>query len=234
MTNRTPVPAAPLTDDGRHDQGSPPPQRSGWRSISWGWWAAVALLVIVVILGALFLLGGDGDDAGLAQTASLAEVVEDRDQWLDERVVVSGRVNELLTTRALAIGSDLAEEDLLVLIDPTGVIRGYGLATGAVPYPVGDIYEVGDVVQVTGVVREFDRDALAEELGLVLNDELFDPYEGQMALVIDRLDVATVGTAPIVVTDPAETPAADEEASAADEESPAAEATSVATPVAEG
>jgi hypothetical protein len=36
----------------------------------------------------------------------------------------------------------------------------------------------------------------------VLNDELFDAYDGDMALVIDRLDVATVG-GPLVITSPA-------------------------------
>jgi hypothetical protein len=34
---------------------------------------------------------------------------------------------------------------------------------------------------------------MSEELGLVLNDTLFDPWADEPALVVDRLDVATVG-----------------------------------------
>jgi hypothetical protein len=121
---------------------------------------------------------------------------------LGEGVILTGRIDELLTDRALAVGSDVAPEDVLVLIEPEAFVRGYGLGTGAVPYPVGETYVVGDVVQVSGTVREFDRDELSDELGIVLNDELFDAFDGDMALVIDRLDVATVG-GPLVITSPA-------------------------------
>lgn len=200
MSTTPPIPATPLTDDGRHDQaprGTPP---SGWRGISWGWWAALALLVVgIIIVGALLLFD---DDAPARETASVADIVEEGDEMLGERVILTGRIDELLTDRALAVGSDVAREDVLVLIEPEAFVRGYGLGTGAVPYPVGESYEVGDVVQVSGTVREFDRDELSDELGIVLNVEIFEAYEGNLALVIERLDVATVG-GPLVVTSPA-------------------------------
>lgn len=200
MSTTPPVPPAPLTDDGRYDQAPRGRQPSGWRGISWGWWAALAIFVVgIIIVGVLLLFD---DDAPARETASVNDIVEGGDEMTGEDVILTGRIDELLTDRAVVIGSDVAPEDVLVLIEPEAFVRGYGLGTGAVPYPVGETYEVGDVVQVSGTVREFDRDELSDELGIVLNDELFDGYTGDMALVIDRLDVATVG-GPLVITSPA-------------------------------
>ncbi len=135
-----------------------------------------------------------GDDPAETQTASVADIVDDPAALMDDRVVVTGRIEELLTDRALAIGSDTAADDVLVLLAPSALIRGYGLGTTTgIPLPVGATYEQGDVVQFAGTLREFDREALSEDLGLVLNDELFDRWSDDPALVIDRLDVATVG-----------------------------------------
>lgn len=195
MTARNPIPTAPLTDDGRAYSTYPTgddPRRGNWRNLSWGWWLALALGAAVIIIGAALLFGGDAPAE--TQTASVADIVDDPAALMDDRVVVTGRIEELLTDRALAIGSDTAADDVLVLLAPTALIRGYGLGTTTgIPLPVGETYEQGDVVQFAGTLREFDREALSEDLGLVLNDELFDSWSDDPALVIDRLDVATVG-----------------------------------------
>jgi hypothetical protein len=166
--------------------------RSGPLGIDWGWWAALALLAVVAIVAAILVLGADDGDP-VVSTASVAEIVDDPDAMIDERVTTSGRVQELLTDRALSIGSDLADDDLLVLMESSASVGGYGLGGTSVPLPVGQTYEPGDVAQFQGTLREFDRDALSDELGLVLNDELFDAWADRPALVVDRLDVTTVG-----------------------------------------
>ena len=169
-------------------------RRSGPGGIAWGWWAALAVLVIaVIIIGAMLLV--DGDQREELTPRSIAELVAEPSEHVGERVAVTGRVEALLTDRALAIGSDLAQDDLLVLIDTGAAISGYAYPrTAIIPVPAGEFYEVGDVAQFVGEVREFDRVALAEELDLVLNEELFAAWEGKPVAVMDRLDVATLGT----------------------------------------
>lgn len=197
MAARTPIPTG-TPDESRT-------RASGWQSAGWGWIAAIVVAIIaIVVVGALILIDDDAADDALpalgATSSSVSEIVGDPDALLDERVTTSGRVEELLTDRAFAIGSDLATGSVLVLMDPASTVAGYGIgAPGVAPLPAGEVYDEGDVVQVTGTIREFDRDALSDELGLVLNDEIFDRWEGNPALVIERLDVATVGGRPTVI-----------------------------------
>lgn len=166
--------------------------RRGPFGIDWGWWVAFAALALVVILGAVMMFGEPNSDT--TQSVGTAAIVNEPDEYQGDRVVVTGRIDELLTDGAMTMGSDLAPRDLLVLIEPAAYVGGYGIG-GAMtaPLPVGTTYETGDVVQVSGTVRDFDRTAMSDELGLVFNDELFDSWEGEPALVVDRLDVATVG-----------------------------------------
>jgi hypothetical protein len=166
--------------------------RRGPLGFDWGWWVALAAIALAIVLGAVLMLGGSNTDT--TQTVGAAAIVTEPGAYEGDRVVVTGRIDELLTDGAIAVGSDMAPEDLLVLIEPSAYVGGYGIgAPMAAPLPMGTTYEPGDVVQVAGTVRAFDADTMSDELGLVLNDELFADWEGQPALVIDRLDVATVG-----------------------------------------
>jgi hypothetical protein len=148
-------------------------------------------VVLAAILAALLAL-----DDGLepTRTVGVAAIMAEPDAYEGDRLVVSARIDELLTDRVVTVGSDLAADDLLVLIAPNAFVGGYGLgAPMSVPLPAGQAYEPGDVVQFAGTVRAFDRDTMSEDLGLVLDDELFGPYDDAPALVADRLDVTTVG-----------------------------------------
>lgn len=185
-----------------------PATRSGPIGIDWSWWIALASLAVVVVFGAI-LVFGDGGQGPTVSIVSVAEIVDDPDALTGERVVTSGRVQELLTDRALSIGSDLAGSDLLVLIESGAFVGGYSLGVSSVPLPVGEAYEPGDVAQFQGTLREFDRDALSDELGLVLNDELFDTWADRPALVVDRLDVTTMGQLLVASPPPVASPSQD-------------------------
>lgn len=159
--------------------------------ISWGWWTALGLLIVAIVAIAGFILADNGEPL---TTTSVADVVAEPAEHTGDRIAVAGRIEQLLTDRAVAIGSDLAADELLVLFTSDATIRGYGTTTvGVMPVPAGEFYEVGDVAQFAGEVREFDRDTLAEEFDLVLNEELFGEWEARPVLVMDRLDVATLG-----------------------------------------
>lgn len=161
--------------------------------IEWGWWAALGILVIALVIGAALVFNYSSQPAA-ATTLSAAELVDNPDAYHGDRVVVTGRIDELLTDRALAMGSDLASGDFLVLVEPSASVGGYGFGGSMVaPLQPGQTYDAGDVAQFSGTVREFDRDQLSDELGLVLNDDLFDTWDGKPALVVDRFDIATVG-----------------------------------------
>ncbi|MEX1296486.1 MAG: hypothetical protein AB1Z67_09975 [Candidatus Limnocylindrales bacterium] len=201
MTNYGPQPT-PTTSSGRHDQAGIPPQPAGWRGVSPLWWLAVGVAAVAVIILAILWLGsGLDDDAQATRNLSVSDVVQDGASMVGDQAVLTGRIDELLTDRALAVGSDLAADDVLVIVSPDARVRGYGLSTGAsLPLTVGETYETGNVVQFTGTLHEFDRAEMVDEYDIVLNEEIFAEYEGEPALVVDRLDVATYGR-PVLVDD---------------------------------
>lgn len=201
MTTMGPAPNAPATDSGRHDQAGLPPQPSDWRQLSPGWWVALVLGALLVLGAIVVWLGGGADDTLETRTVSVSDVLEDGESMIGDRAVLTARIDELLTDRALAVGSDMAAAEVLVIVAPDATVRGYGLGTGvARPLPVGETYETGNVVQFTGTLRSFDRTEMADEYGLVLNEELFSEFEGDPALIVDRLDVATYGR-PVLVAE---------------------------------
>jgi len=138
--------------------------------------------------------------------ANVRDVQERPDEYLGERVIVSGRVEDVLTHRALTLGSDLASDPLLVLVEESALVNGYELG-GAVPLNHGQLYQEQDVVQFLGTLRTFERESLAEQLDIVLNEELFDEMEDDPVLLVDRLDVAMFGgvfPSPVPVEDAAD------------------------------
>lgn len=199
MTNYGPQPTTPTTSSGRHDQAGIPPQPAGWRTLGPLWWLVAGLGLFVLLVAALWFAFDDGAQG--TRNLSVSDVVEDGDSMVGEQAVLTGRIDELLTDRALAVGSDLAAADVLVIVSPDALVRGYGLATGgSLPLTVGETYETGNVVQFSGTVQEFDRARMIDEYDIVLNEEIFAQYEGEPALVVDRLDVATYGR-PMLVDD---------------------------------
>lgn len=168
-----------------------------------GWLPALALVVVVVVVGivAVALLQGDGPTPPAGpRTASIGLILEDPDTYSDGSVVVSGRVDELLTERAVTIGSDLVDGVLLLVLpedvtDPTG-------ATVAIPARVGQTFVEGDVLQVTGEVRTLEVAAFEEDYSMVLNPELFGDLVGEPALVARDVSLTTLGAPQLVEPEP--------------------------------
>ncbi|HSH79007.1 MAG TPA: hypothetical protein VLA19_10805 [Herpetosiphonaceae bacterium] len=63
-------------------------------------------------------------------------------------------------------------------------------------YPVAITADAGVVVE--GTVRKFDRDALEKELGVELDENVFSPFEGRMAIVattvVENMSASTTAT----------------------------------------
>lgn len=157
--------------------------------IGWRWWAIIAAITLTFIVAAIFAFDGEPAEA---RTVSAAAIVSQPDRYEGDRVVVSGQVDELLTDRAVALDSEGSADSLLLLIEPTALIKGYGVAAPMpASLPSGGAYQAGAELEATGTVRDFDRAALSDELGLVLNDELFGAWEGEPAVVVDQVGVTT-------------------------------------------
>ena len=174
------------------------------------------MLVVAVIIAVIGLLAGQGEQTPVV-AANVRDIQEQPAEYLGKRVVVSGRVNEVLTHSALTLGSDLAADPLLVLVEKSAMLNGYALdgysLDGAMPMTRGPLYQKGDVVQFLGTLEGFDRASLAEQLDLVLNEELFGALEGEPVLLVERLDVTMFGgvfPSPVPIEDtspaPSETP----------------------------
>ena len=86
--------------------------RRGPLGFDWGWWVALAAIALAIVLGAVLMFGPSNSDT--TQTVGTAAIVTEPGAYEGDRVVVSGRIDELLTDGAIAMGSDMAPEDLLV------------------------------------------------------------------------------------------------------------------------
>ncbi len=164
---------------------------AGPRGVSWVRWVELAL-VVTAIIGAVLVLPALGRQEPMF-AANVRDVLAQPGEYLDKRVVVSGRIDEVLTHRVLTLRSDLSEGSLLALVEDSALVNGYGDLTGPLPEERGPLYQAGDLVQFLGRVERFDRAALADKFDVVLNEEFFGPMEGEPVLLVERLDVVAPG-----------------------------------------
>ncbi len=89
-------------------------------------------------------------------------------------VTVTGTVDEVVDENAFEIVQRDGSLEFLVLLRAPDV-------------------DVGDVVRVTGTVREQDFDALAAELDFELDEDLYSPADPQQVIVADSVEVIRAG-----------------------------------------
>lgn len=106
---------------------------------------------------------------------SVADIVDNPEEFYDSTLTVSGLVSEVVGPNAVTIGGQdgIFEEELLIV--------------GAQPLPElaeGDAVEIAvdDLVQATGTLQEFQVPEFEEALGTQFDDNLFSEYEGEPAL----------------------------------------------------
>jgi hypothetical protein len=188
-----------------YTDGTPPPDTNGTLygrrrdGASWGWMVAAILAVIVVLLIGWWLWQGGDSPVRETRSVSLGAILEEPESFVDDRIVVSGQVERLLTENAMALSNDFVEAELLVLtppgafLDPGGGVAGPGVAAPAGGTGMVAPFLEGQYVQITGAIRTFAAEALTEEYGLVLAPELFEPFEGEAVVVTEFFDIATSG-----------------------------------------
>ncbi|MDQ4078361.1 MAG: hypothetical protein M3220_19210, partial [Chloroflexota bacterium] len=103
------------------------------------------------------------------EEAALVEIAEDPEAFVGQRVTVRGPVSEQINPRAFRLEAD--GDEIAVLI--SGRLRRE--------------LEAGESLRVQGTVREFEREAIEEELGVELEDELVEELEGETVIVASSI-----------------------------------------------
>jgi hypothetical protein len=147
---------------------------------------------LLIAFAAVVVVSGSG--SGAPTEASVAQIVAQPAAFEGDRVVSDGEVDELLTDRALVVQDQGTDDELLVVIRSTAYVSGFP-ASPSVPFAIHGRVEDEDDVRFTGVVDEFDQEEMADELGIVFNDGLFDRWEGEPSIVVDRLALAAATAA---------------------------------------
>jgi hypothetical protein len=180
-------PADPSADP-RRDLGpgppiDDPPERRSWT----GWLVGLAIVVVIAVAGALVLTGCAAEPV---EEVDVADVTEDQPAASreDETVSLTGDVDEILTESALTVTDAQSEEPLLVLLTPMTTVNGTTVTLGGQPGGVAQVIPPEGTLQLVGTIDTFDSATLSEQLGIVLNDELFAPWDGEPVLITQQVE----------------------------------------------
>jgi hypothetical protein len=155
--------------DGAHGGRAPDPgggSAAGWRI------GGLAALALVAALVALALTVFDDESTGQEQAATLEQVIDDPEDFMGRSVTVSGRVASTVGP-GFALGEQLDE---VALVTPS-------LNPDALP-PITE----GDVVQVTGTVRDYQELDLRSLYGPNFDPALFSDFEDRAVIVATGVD----------------------------------------------
>lgn len=186
----------------RHQATWPEPRaRRGIAGGSWIRWAGVALTAAGI--GAAVLLWAALANRPPVPSAQVTGILAKPASYVGQQVVVSGRVEDLLTHRAFTLGNAWSQESLLVVVEDSALMTAADSAGGAllgyVPQLHGPLYRAQAPVKLMGTVERFDRATLAGQLDIVLNPELFDRFAGEPVLLVERLDTTDLRGLPSTV-----------------------------------
>lgn len=176
--------------------------RTGARAVEGGghWlrsWSGIGAMFL--ILAAALLLAGCGEDqseqttpeeegesAGPNVAVSISDITDNPSEYYGTRVTVSGLVTDELDANSFSIGGDDFFGDQAL-----PVVSAEPLDQVVQDSEVLDESD-GDLVQVTGTIRDFN-DIDDGEIVSDLGSDVFSAFEGQAALVADSAVVTPAG-----------------------------------------
>lgn len=185
-------PSHPTRDTGRplprDPNGDVPPARRSW-------W-----ILALVTVAAFVLTGCDSEPVEEVGVGDVTGNGQASVQPEDGSVSLSGEVAEILTESALTITDEGSEGPLLVLLTPATIVNGTAVTLGGQPGGLAQVLPSEATLQFVGTIETFDSGVLAERLGIVLNDELFAPWEGDPVLIAEMVETFTLDAAPAADT----------------------------------
>lgn len=162
--------SAPMTPSGR----------GGGGAIAW---LALALAVATAVAMAVWALAEDDSAGPEVGPATVSAVADDPGRFVGEQVTVSGEVAEVYYLDGLegaTGGTDQEFSGLAFVLDDEDL-----LVVGA--RDASAFVTEGDVVQVTGTVREFEAEGFGEDFGWQFDDPFLIDFEGP-AIVASAID----------------------------------------------
>jgi hypothetical protein len=125
-----------------------------------------------------------GDAEDMAGMLTVAQIMEDPEQYIGQQVTITANAEEIIGERAFKLDEDDAlaggiDNDLLVI----------GAAANEPQFDEGILNE--EQVTVTGTLRMFNREQLGADLGYDLDADTFADWEGQPVLVAESVTPAS-------------------------------------------
>lgn len=145
--------------------------------------------VAIALAGTVAWSSAD-EDPGWVR-ASLRELNANPRTFMDRRVVVSGQVTDVIGRGgSMQPGSPRAAGFTIGHERPL-LVMGVDLLDMSGPRGRDGIDE-GEVVQVSGRLRRFTRDEVGDQVGVLLDDDLFRRWAGRPVIVGSKIDVVRV------------------------------------------
>lgn len=116
--------------------------------------------------------------------ASVSEIDDEEDAYLGNRVTVRGDVTEIVDERTFRLDDPalLGGDDILVTMAESDMQQ----------------VTVGDQVQVTGMVRSFDREQLSTDTGYDYNAEVYNPFAERTIILASQIQIIGQASADFV------------------------------------
>lgn len=153
-------------------------ERSGTTgALFWIFTTAAALVLLIVFAIPLLLQDGGEQNTGIV----FSNVVDNPQQYAGQVIAFRGEVDQTLGSRGFTIddpGSS-TEKMLVVSKQPLEAVGGSGTTTA--------LFSQNDDVVVSGTVRQFYKDDLEDELGIMLTDDQYAQYEGMYIFFADTV-----------------------------------------------
>lgn len=123
------------------------------------------------------------DVAGLEEELGLDWDDDELEDWEGEAVLVADRL-DTLAGESLTFAGDVTE-----LLGTTAFrVAGSGWDVVVLDAEQAEV-EVGDYVQVSGTVRQFELSAVEAEYGAELEEVVYEPFVGELVFVADTVTV---------------------------------------------
>lgn len=142
-------------------------------------WLVGILVVVGLVIAAIFIWAAidDEDASAVAAGVTVSDITDDPEQYYGSNATVFGEVNEVIGPGAFTIGGEdfIGGGELLVVS-----ANDFALPEGIRDEDRG--IREGDIVQVTGTVRESADEYIQEELEEDVDEGLFEDFEDGPAL----------------------------------------------------
>ena len=151
---------------------------------------ASVVLLAVALLGActrarsVYESPGDVARQPAITVVSIPELATDPEEYVGRTVTIAGEVSRVFGPRWFTIGGpEFGGKEILVLGRSSSARLVQSLADSS--------RVLNDIVQVTGVVRVFEEDALEREIeGIDLDGDIFDPFDAEPVIVMTELAIS--------------------------------------------